>query len=112
MQGYRDLGQTEVTEARLDRHLGGKFHPGAALIQAGVKIASEAAHSAMHVVKGRSKPHARKPREHRISPPAVQERHCLWQYLSAAGAEPAAHHEIVALAQLTDESGHFVKVVA
>ena len=77
-----------------------------------VERLGEAAHAAVDVVDRRAEPAARHAREHRVAEPAVQARHRAGQHASAARLQPAALHEVVALAQPLDELRHLAEVVA
>ena len=60
----------------------------------------------------RLKPVSHHRRKHRVTPPAVQERHRSGHYFSSPGRQPASLHEIVTFAQLLDEPRHLEKIVA
>src|SRR6185437_2914481 len=103
VEGDRHFGDLCADQARLDDHLGGELHSGAALTEALVVGAREAPQAAVDVLDWRVKPAAGEPREHRVPPPAVEKGHGARHDLPAAGREPAALHQVVALAELGEE---------
>ena len=107
--GY--FGNARLGEARLDDHLGRKFHPGAALIELFGEIARESAQAAINIVDGRTKPVARQHGEHRVAKPTMQEWHCTRQYSPASGFEATALHEVEPLSEPLHELRHLAEVV-
>src|SRR5205085_12489906 len=72
----------------------------------------ESTHSTMHVVDRRCEPSTRHPREHRVAPPPMKERHRAWEYPPSSAFQPTTLHQLVSGAERRDELWQLEQVVA
>src|SRR5688572_17312459 len=107
-----DFGDLCTEQARLDDHLGGEFHSGAALLQAMIQLLGETAKARVNIMHRRTEPPARENGEHRGTPPAVQKRHRTWENNATPAWQAAALHQIKTFPQLFHEAWHIKKIIA
>ena len=111
-QRDRHLADARAGERRLDDHLRGVLHPGAAEVEVARQVGAERAHAAVDVVDRHPEPASGEPGEHRVAPHAVQERHGAGPDGAAARGKPAPLHQLGAVAQRRQEAMQLGEVVA
>ena len=105
----RDLGDAQVSQARLDHHFAGELHAGGVQVQAADRRAVEPAQPAVEVADRDSEEQPADAAQHRIAQVAMQRRHGAGR---DAALETIAHHQLVAAPKRLDEGVERAEIVA